>query len=465
MLTSPVLERARTADPYFAELRQREFARLDREGLAYLDYAGSALYAESQLRASYDALRGGVFGNPHSESAPSRASTDALDDARALLLAHLDADPDEYVVCFTANTSAAIKLVGESYPFRPRGVFALSADNHNSVNGVREYACRAGARVVHLPLDATLRLSEPVEHLARARANGTGPALFAFPAQSNFTGAHHPLSLVADAQRLGFDVFLDAAAFVPSHALSLRTVSPEFVGLSFYKMFGYPTGIGALVARRDALARLRRPWFAGGTLLFASVQNEMHALRPGAEGFEDGTPHFLAAPALREGLSLLGAVGMQRLSSHVRRLTTLLLRALRALSHRDGTPAVSLYGQPDTDERGGVVAFNLHDRRGVVVPFPQVEERARASGVALRTGCFCNPGAAEAAFRFDATMAARCFDRTMRDPRGFTTDRFASCMTAADPHTPVGAIRASLGMANNDADVHRAVAVVSAFVD
>jgi selenocysteine lyase/cysteine desulfurase len=31
-------------------------------------------------------------------------------------------------------------------------------------------------------------------------------------------------------------------------------VRPEFVALSFYKMFGYPTGIGALIARRDALA-------------------------------------------------------------------------------------------------------------------------------------------------------------------------------------------------------------------
>ena len=51
---------------------------------------------------------------------------------------------------------------------------------------------------------------------------------------------------------------LDASAFVPTNRLDLARWKPDFVSLSFYKMFGYPTGIGALIARRDALAKLRR---------------------------------------------------------------------------------------------------------------------------------------------------------------------------------------------------------------
>jgi selenocysteine lyase/cysteine desulfurase len=337
MLTPPLDRAVAAVDPLFAELRAREFARLDRDGHAYLDYTGSALYAECQIRAVHEALLGGVFGNPHSESEPSRASTAALDQARSLLLAHLDADPAEYVVCFTANTTAAIKLVAESYPFGSNSSFVLASDNHNSVNGVREYARRAGAAVTYLPLDDELRLTNTRELLARARASTTGAMLFAFPAQSNFSGVRHPLSLVTEAQRLGYDVLLDAAAFLPSRALSLRQASPEFVALSFYKLFGYPTGLGALVAKRRALARLERPWFAGGTVFVASVQNAVHALRPDTAGFEDGTPDFLAAIAVREGLAFLGRVGMERISVHVRRLTSQLLVALRSLSHRDGS--------------------------------------------------------------------------------------------------------------------------------
>jgi len=40
----------------------------------------------------------------------------------------------------------------------------------------------------------------------------------------------------------GWDVLLDAAAFVPTNPLDLSQVKPDFVPVSFYKMFGYPTG-------------------------------------------------------------------------------------------------------------------------------------------------------------------------------------------------------------------------------
>src|SRR5438093_5842927 len=202
-------------DPLFAGLRQREFARLDRDGHAYLDYTGSALYAERQIRRHGALLLDATFGNPHAESEPSRASGRALDLGRSLLLAHLDADPAEYPVCFTANATAAIKLVAESYPFAPNGAYVLTADNHNSVNGVREYARRVGARVAYVPLDDELRAVAAERLLADVGAV-RGRKLFAFPAQSNFSGVRHSLDLIAVAEKFGFDVLLDAAAFLPT---------------------------------------------------------------------------------------------------------------------------------------------------------------------------------------------------------------------------------------------------------
>jgi hypothetical protein len=37
-------------------------------------------------------------------------------------------------------------------------------------------------------------------------------------------------------------VVLDAAAHAPTHSLDLSRTKPDFVTISFYKMFGYPTG-------------------------------------------------------------------------------------------------------------------------------------------------------------------------------------------------------------------------------
>ena len=202
-------------------------------------------------------------------------------------------------------------------------------------------------------------------------------------------------------------MLLDAAAYLPTSRLSLRGWRPEFVALSFYKLFGLPTGLGALVARRDALARLRRPWFSGGTVEYVSVQNDRHSLLPHAQGFEDGTPHFFGAAAVPAGFALLDDVGMERLSTHVARLTSALLQALLALRHDDHSPMVCIYGPRDGRERGGTVSFNVLGKDGRVVPYWVVAERARSLNVAVRGGCFCNPGAAEAAFHFDAAASRR----------------------------------------------------------
>lgn len=445
------------AEASFAELRTREFGRLDRAGLAYLDFVGAGLHAESQLSAHHALLARQVLGNPHAESGPSLTSTAILDGARARILRFLEADPTEYVVIFSANATAAIKLIGESFPFTPGGHCVLTADNHNSVNGVREYAARAGAALHYLPLGADLRLADPQPDLPQP--TGGSPALLAYPAQSNFSGVRPPLALIDAAQARGYDVLLDAAALLPTAPLSLATHHPAFVPISLYKLFGYPTGVGALVARREALARLRRPWFSGGTVDYVSVAHGLHQLRPLAEGYEDGTPNFLDIAALEAGFDLLERVGMARIAQHVLRLAMELLGELGSLTHRDGSPLVTLYGPRDFRDRGATVVFNVLDRRGRTVPFGRVIERAREQNVALRGGCFCNPGASEAAFRFPPDRSRRCLESGRPD---FTIERFAKCL---GPDVAVGGVRASLGLASNGRDVRRALAVVASFAE
>ena len=441
----------------FAALRAREFARLDARGEVYLDHTGSALYPDSLVRAHAELLRGSVLGNPHSDSPASRASTGAIDEARAAVLRFLDADPAEYEVCFTANCSGALRLVGEAFPFGHGSRFVLSADNHNSVNGIREFAARSCSAVRYVPLDGELRL-RGVER-ALAEADPRYPHLFAFPAQSNFSGVRHPLRLVREARERGFHVLLDAASYVPTSPLSLRRTPADFVALSFYKMFGYPTGIGALVARRDALRMLVRPWFAGGTVDFVSTQTGTHLLRDGAEGLEDGTPSFLAAPAVTAGLAWMEEVGMERLSAHVASLTRVLLHSLWALRHPCGAPLVAVHGPLGMEARGGTVALNLLRPDGSVVDYRVVEARAREAGISVRGGCFCNPGAAEHAFGFAPEDSARCFAAAAA--QGFDLDRLRACMRGR----PVGAIRVSLGMCNVEADVTRFVDLLAELRD
>jgi selenocysteine lyase/cysteine desulfurase len=123
--------------------RLREaYARLDAAEHIYLDYTGGSLYAESQLRQHHELLRSHVFGNPHSSNPASIDATRFVEGARQHVLSFFKADPAEYEVIFTQNASGALKLVGESYPFGPGSRYLLTFDNHNSVNGIREFPPR-----------------------------------------------------------------------------------------------------------------------------------------------------------------------------------------------------------------------------------------------------------------------------------------------------------------------------------
>ena len=446
------------------QLRATEYRRLDERRHVYLDYTGASLYAESQIRDHLALLNEHVFGNPHSGSPTSSAATALLERTRRHVLEWFNAGRD-YTVVFTPNATGALKLVGEAYPFEPGGRFLATADNHNSVNGIREFAAAKGASVEYVGLTyPELRIDEAHLHL-RLRTGGTrrgaaGAKLLAFPAQSNFTGVRHPLELIARAHAAGWDVLLDAAAYVPTSRLDLSRVKPDFVAVSFYKMFGYPTGVGCLLVRHEALITLRRPWFAGGTVNFATVHARKHLLSWGEAGFEDGTLNFLGIPAVSIGLQLLASIGIDTINTRVRCLTEWLLEQLVSLRHGNGRPMVRIYGPANSRMRGGTVTLNFYDPEGHLLDYRRIEELAGAQGISLRTGCFCNPGAGETA----ESITAEDVESAIAEAPDMTLPRFLQFITHRSGKT-AGAIRVSLGIASNFADVQRFVEFAASFRD
>ncbi len=438
------------------ELRAREYGRLDAHDQAYLDYTGGGLYADFQVREHQELLRGGVFGNPHSNSPTSRTATELAEAGRRAILSFLNASPDEYVVIFTANASAALKLVGELFPFTAGSRFLLTTDNHNSVNGIREFARTRQADVTYLPLlKPSLRLDDDLVATALDHAPSGRRHLFAYPAQSNYSGVRHPLTWVPQAQERGWDVLLDAAAYLPANRLDLSRWHPDFVAMSWYKVFGYPTGIGSLVARRESLARLERPWFAGGSIGVASVVLPRHTLGHDEVGFEDGTIDYLGLPAIEIGLRHVSTVGVDTIHRRTQCLTRWLLERLPAIRHANGAPVVRLYGPADDHDRGGTISFNVLDPTGGVVDFWEVERLAAERRISLRTGCFCNAGASETARGLTAAEMQRVFDLG-RQPS-------YEDLRASLPGRALGAVRVSVGIATNERDVDRLMAFMGDF--
>ena len=443
------------------EWRDTEYGRLDANGHIYLDYTGGGLYSESQLGEHMELLRSSVLGNPHSANPTSLATTELVEETRNYVLRYFKASPDEYFAIFTQNASGALKLIGEAFPFTPASHFIPTFDNHNSVNGIREFAKIKGAQVTYVPLTTPeLRIDRAKLNKILNRVDRDHHNLFAFPAQSNYSGVKHPLDLVELAQRKGLDVLLDAAAYVPTNRLDLSSVKPEFVAISFYKMFGYPTGIGALLVRRTVFPKMKRPWFAGGTVNFASVQGNGHYLAPNEAAFEDGTLNYLNIPAIKTGLQHLEKVGIQTIGERVHCLTGWLLLNLLSLQHSNGKPMVRIYGPTDTTMRGGTLTMNFYGPDERLLDYRRIEELANEQGISLRTGCFCNPGAGEIAEGLTEEDMMAGF----KDGPDLNLPHFLQIIQHRG-NKSAGAIRISVGLATTFEDVYRFMRFAAGFRD
>ena len=179
--------------------------------------------ADARARALLDRprLRQPALGEPRAR--PPRPTSSSR--RAAPCSSYFNAPPDEYTAVFTANATGALKLVGEAYPFAPGGRFLLTFDNHNSVNGIREFARAKGAR-------RRLRAADGARSADRSASASTRCSISADPHGAQpvrLSGAVELLRREAPARsdrarrtRKGWDVLLDAAAFVPTNRLDLR---------------------------------------------------------------------------------------------------------------------------------------------------------------------------------------------------------------------------------------------------
>ena len=333
-------------------LRIEEFPYIPPD-VVYADFTGAGQCPVSVIRAYSEDLMTTLRGNPHSINSASLASTHRMESVRSRLLDFFNAG-DEYDLVFTQNASHALALLGQFYPWDSKTRLILSEDNHNSVHGLREDARRVGAHFEYIEVNEEFRLQETFGE--RIRENRflypDANLVVAYAAQSNFSGVKQPLSFVRQAHEVNADVILDTAAYVPTHRLDLQSVQPDAAVVSFYKVLGLPTGVGALLVRKSFLSRLSKDRFAGGTEKMVTADE--YVLRSGHERFEEGTPNFGSIPLLKFVLDFIEKIGgIDAIGRHVQHLTTELLKGLNDVEN------VQIYGPRTMESRGGTISLNF----------------------------------------------------------------------------------------------------------
>lgn len=232
-----------------------------------MDHAGATQYAEQQMQEIYSNLVTNVHCNPHT----SKATEDLIDQVRYRILHSFNTTTDDYSVIFTSGATSSLKILAESFDFSNNdsgvGYFGYLRDNHTSVLGMRE--------IVKTDNINCIEFSEFMKNQFDKTKDINGNSLYVYPAQCNFSGFKYPLKAIEAIQTVNNTVniensnryvCLDAACFVSTNKLDLSKWRPDYLCLSFYKIFGYPTGLGALIVSRRGENVLRKTFYGGGTV-------------------------------------------------------------------------------------------------------------------------------------------------------------------------------------------------------
>jgi molybdenum cofactor sulfurtransferase len=373
-------------------------------------------------------MRTTLLANPHSDTTNPSASAIIVADTRLKVLKSFNADPNHFDVVFTANATAAIKLVMDCFAGLDHGFdYCYHRNSHTSLVGVREVAARS--RCLESDEDTEKWLDEGPEAMEVTSAER--PALFAYPAQSNMNGQRLPLEWSHRMRNSGHHQntysLLDAAAFVSTSPLNLadHVSAPDFTALSFYKIFGFPD-LGALIVRKASSHILKhRRYFGGGTTDMATCfgdkpwvarkEDSTHAR------LEDGTIAIRSILALRCAINNHQQVfgGMDNISKHTSWLAKRLYDRLSTLTHSNGAPVCHIYKAStstygDSKTQGATVTLNVNKGDGSWMGPYAVGAMLRTHAIHVRTGSLCNPAGMACALQLNAVDMETAFKEGYR---------------------------------------------------
>ncbi|XP_057668674.1 molybdenum cofactor sulfurase 3 isoform X1 [Diorhabda carinulata] len=436
----------------------------------YLDHAGASLYSEKQMQLILFNLSDNIYANPHSLHLSSKLTEDHIDIIRFRILQHFNITNDDYSFVFTSGATQSLKIVAETFNYGQKddGTLVYLENNHTSVLGMRNYTKNSKElKTVDAFTNLTKKIISPNTDCCSYNN------LFVYPAQCNFSGTKYPLkwidnvkkgalNTIVDTKSVNWFVLLDAASFLACDTIDLSLYKPDFVTISFYKIFGYPTGLGGLLVKKDSENVLRKKYYGGGTIeMVLSERNLFVPRRNVSERFEDGTLPFLSIISLTHGFDTIKRLKLtfNSISKHTFSLAQYVYRHISTLHHFNGQPVATLYHDTTFENlthQGAIVNFNLLRANGDFVGYSEVLHIANLRGIHLRTGCHCNPGGCQ---RF---LKLSCNDVI----RNFKSGHVCGDQTDLIDGYPTGTIRISFGYMSTKKDADKFITFIEdCFVD
>jgi cysteine desulfurase/selenocysteine lyase len=346
--------------------------REDGKPLIYLDNAATTLKPRQVVEAVvryYERYTANVHRGLYRLS---QEVTTLYENSRETIARFIKADLNE--VIFTKNATEGINIVAYGLNWSPGDEIITTIMEHHS-NLVPWQIIRDRFKVNLKFLDVTDEGYLNVENLPSLISKRT--RLLTLTHVSNVLGTINPIEeLIKIAHEHDVLVLVDAAQSVPHIPIDVKKVGCDFLVFSGHKMLG-PTGIGVLYVDKNA-SEILQPPFGGGEMI-SRVDLTKAEWNDMPWRFEPGTPNVAGALGLAAAVDYLKNIGMDNVRKHEIQLTELALRRLGDMER------VKIYGPRKTEDRGGLITFNIEgvNSHDVALLLDELEN------IAVRSGLHC----------------------------------------------------------------------------
>jgi cysteine desulfurase / selenocysteine lyase len=353
--------------------------------LVYLDSACTSLKPTQVIEAetSYYTQLGACGGR--SSHALGRKTTEKTEEARDKVAAFVGAEASGLV--WTRNTTEGLNMVAGGLDYSERKKVVTSVMEHHAVLlPFMKLSDKGQIRleIVGCESDGTISVEKWSQAIDRETAlvvtnNGTNTTGWKGNAREVAKIAHDSGALIC----------IDGAQGVAHGRTDFRRDDFDFLCFSGHKMLG-PTGIGALVARKQLLDRLEPLMSGGGTV--KTVSDGKVDQMDDQTRFEAGVQHYSGILGLAAACDYLKRIGMEKVEAHGKTLGVALRRELEAVD-------AVIYGPADA-AHSALYSFNLKGKPHDVALMLDKQ------GIAVRSGFFCAQPALEALGAKDGAVRA-----------------------------------------------------------
>lgn len=376
----------------------------------YLDHAATTPMHPAAVEAMTSVLT--TVGNASSLHTSGRAARRRMEEARETLAHLLGARPSEVIFTAGGTESDNLAIKGIFWARRDadprrRRIVTAPVEHHAVLDAVEWLAEHEGAEVSWLPVDADGAVAP--EDLRAVLAAHDDVALVSVMWANNEVGTISPIAdLAAVAAEFDVPIHSDAIQAVGHIPVDFAASGLSAMSVAAHK-FGGPTGVGALVLRRDTACV---PVLHGG-----GQERDVRS----------GTPDVAASVAM----AAAAKVAVEALAENSARVSALRDRLIAGV--QAGIEDVDVNGAEGDNRLPGNAHFTFRGCEGDALLM-----LLDAKGVECSTGSACTAGVAQPSHVLLAM--------------------------GADPAAARGSLRLSLGHTSTDADVDAALQVLPAAV-